>query len=94
MVTKAYFNEIFEKNPKQDPVIDGVRGLSVLSIIAFHVLVGITQIFDHEKAKEFILGLPAYLQPLWHCEKGVDAFFLLSALVLGIPLFKKIDSFD
>ena len=94
MITKAYFKEIFEKNNRQDPVIDAIRGLSVLSIIAFHVLVGITQIYQNDRLKEFILGLPGWLQPIWHFEKGVDAFFLISALVLGLPLFKKINTFD
>jgi peptidoglycan/LPS O-acetylase OafA/YrhL len=91
--TKQYFKEIFEINEKHDSVIDAIRALSVLSIIAFHVMVGIIQVYDHEKAKQYILGMPSLLQPLWHGEKGVDAFFLLSALVVGMPFFNKIDSF-
>lgn len=38
--------------------------------------------------------MPSLLQPLWHGEKGVDAFFLISATVLGIPLFKYLNQFD
>lgn len=94
MNTKKYFKEIFEANEKHDPVIDGIRALSVLSIIAFHIVVGIIQIYDHERAKQYILAMPSWLQPLWHGEKGVDAFFLLSALVIGIPFFKNIEKFD
>lgn len=94
MKTKEYFNEIFAINPKQDAVIDAVRAISVLSIIAFHVAVGIIQLYDFEQAKRYILEMPSILQPLWHGEKGVDAFFLISALVLGIPLFKYLDQFD
>ena len=94
MKTKEYFKEIFAVNPKQDAVIDAVRALSVLSIIAFHVVVGIIQLYDFEKAKQYILNMPAVLQPLWHGEKGVDAFFLISATVLGIPLFKYLQNFD
>ena len=89
MIKSAYFKEIFAKNDRQDQVIDGIRALSVLSIIAFHVAVGIIQIYDKQKAKDYILDMPAALQPIWHFEKGVDAFFLISALVLGVPLFKK-----
>lgn len=94
MKTKTYFTEIFAKNEKHEPVIDGIRALSVLSIIAFHVVVGILQVFDSAKAKQFILNMPAFLQPLWQGEKGVDAFFLLSGLVIGIPLFRDISLFD
>lgn len=94
MKAKAYFTEIFAKNEKHDPIINGIRAISVLSIIAFHVLVGIIQVFDSAKAQEFILNMPSLLQPLWHGEKGVDAFFLLSGLVIGIPIFKKLDQFD
>ncbi len=94
MNTKKYFKEIFEKNEKQDPVIDAIRAISVLSIIAFHVTVGIIQIYNHEKATEYILNMPTLLQPLWHGEKGVDAFFLLSALVIGIPFFKNIENYN
>ena len=94
MKTKAYFTEIFAKNEKHDPVIDGIRALSVLSIIAFHVVVGIIQVFDNARAQQFILNMPSLLQPLWHGEKGVDAFFLLSGLVIGTPLFRKLEFFD
>lgn len=94
MNAKKYFIEIFQKNPQQDPVIDAIRGLSVLSIIAFHVTIGIIQIYDHAKATQYILDMPTYLQPLWHGEKGVDAFFLLSALVIGLSVFKKIEQYD
>lgn len=94
MKTKEYFNEIFEKNEKHDPVIDAIRALSILSIIAFHIVVGIVHIFEHARAREFILNMPGQLQPLWHGEKGVDAFFLLSALVIGIPFFKNIEKFN
>ena len=93
MITKAYFKEIFAKNDRQDQVIDGIRAISVLSIIAFHVAVGIIQLYDKQKATEYILGMPAALQPIWHFEKGVDAFFLISALVLGIPIFRKLGDF-
>lgn len=94
MKTKEYFKEIFAINPKQDAVIDAVRAISVLSIIAFHVVVGIIQLYDFEQAKKYILEMPSILQPLWHGEKGVDAFFLISATVLGIPLFKYLNQFD
>lgn len=94
MNTKKYFAEIFKKNTKQDPVIDGIRALSVLSIIAFHVVVGIIQVYEHNKAKQYILDMPAWLQPLWHGEKGVDAFFLLSALVIGLSVFKNIENYN
>ena len=91
---KEYFREIFSPNPNQDDVIDAVRALSVLSIIAFHVVVGVLQIWDHQGQKNYILEMPTLLQPLWHGEKGVDAFFLISATVLGIPLFLKLQNFD
>lgn len=94
MSAKKDFKEIFEANPKQDSVIDAVRALSVLAIIAFHVAVGIVHVFDHEKAKKFIIEMPALLQPIWHGEKGVDAFFLLSALVIGLSVFKKLEDYS
>ena len=94
MRKNPYFQEIFAVNEKQDYVIDAIRALSVLSIIAFHVVVGILQIYDFEKSKEYILSMPAALQPLFHGEKGVDAFFLISGLVLGLPLFKRLPGFD
>lgn len=94
MSTKKYFKEIFEKNEKQDPLIDGLRALSVLSIIAFHVLVGIVQVYDYARAKQFILDMPSWLQILWHGEKGVDVFFLLSALVIGPGFFRNTESYN
>ena len=90
---KKFLKEIFSVNDKQDSLIDGIRAFSVLSIIAFHVAVGIIQIYDFEKSKNYILSMPWYLQPVWHGEKGVDAFFLISALDLGVPLFKGLETF-
>lgn len=94
MIKNKYFKDIFAFKSQHDSVTDAVRAMSVLSIIAFHVVVGVTQIFDFAKTKDYILNMPAVLQPLWQGEKGVDAFFLISALVLGIPLFSRIESFD
>ncbi|HMO18065.1 MAG TPA: acyltransferase [Oligoflexia bacterium] len=94
MKFKQYFIDIFRPNPNRDTVIDAVRVLSVLSVLAFHVVTSILKIGEFEGQKHFVLNMPPILQPLWHGEKGVDAFFLISATVLGISLFSKLKSFD
>lgn len=74
--------------------MDTIRALAVLATIIFHVFAGFLKVWDIPFTQRFLAEMGWWMAPLFHAEKGVDAFFLLSGLVLGLPLFKKLDTFD
>jgi peptidoglycan/LPS O-acetylase OafA/YrhL len=75
----------------QNPVLDGIRALSVLTVIAFHVLFGLTKVVGGSRLSQWMQELPPWTRMLWHGEKGVDAFLILTGIVLGLPLFRALE---
>ncbi len=94
MTVKQRVSDLFKTNPEQDIYIDVLRAVSVLMIIIFHIITAVITVFPIDRARQFILDLPFALHTLWHFEKGVDVFFLLSGLSLGVPLLRKIEQFN
>lgn len=91
---KDKIKAIFFFDPGHDPVIDTVRALSVLSIVAFHLMAVFLKAWGPEVCEKFFSSASLLFAPILHAEKGVDAFFLISGLVLGLPIYKKLDEFD
>lgn len=85
---------IFKRNPSFDPVLDALRAISVLTIVAFHLLFAVTNFYKYSDLTELLKTVPLFFLPIWHGEKGVDSFFLISGAVLAIPLFKRLQQFD
>jgi len=85
---------IFSTTPGHDEVVDAVRAIAVLATIIFHIFAGFLKVWDTSFTHDFLSGMGWWIAPLFQAEKGVDAFFLLSGLVLGLPLFQKLNSFN
>ena len=70
-----------------DPVLDGLRGISILLIILFHSFYGAAYVLrDAERIEEFLNAVPGVLAFVFTSEKAVDIFFLVSGFLLGKSL--------
>ena len=86
----AIAREIIEQPPKAFPVIDFLKGISVLMVILFHVFFAVFFLFkkDTEKLNLFIQSIPSWMNFILSSDKAVDIFFLLSSFLLSYGLLK------
>ncbi len=86
----AIASEIMHRPDRAFPVIDFLKGISVLMVILFHVFFAIFFLFkkDPEKLNAFIQSLPDWMNFILSSDKAVDIFFLLSSFLLSYGLLK------
>ena len=77
--------------PYEDPFIDGLRGLSVVMVVAFHTLFAVQLVFrkQPEKFQLFLGQFPDWTHIIFGFDKAVDIFFMISAYLLGTSLLKQ-----
>ncbi|MCF6254572.1 MAG: acyltransferase family protein [Thiomicrorhabdus sp.] len=86
----AIASEIIHQPDKAFPVIDFLKGISVLMVILFHVFFAVFFLFkkDVDKLEAFIQSIPSWMQFVLSSDKAVDIFFLLSSFLLSYGLLK------
>ncbi len=86
----AIASDIIHQPDKAFPVIDFLKGISVLMVILFHVFFAVFFLFkkDIEKLNAFIQSIPGWMQFVLSSDKAVDIFFLLSSFLLSYGLLK------
>ena len=86
----AIAKTIVQQPPKAFPVIDFLKGISVLMVILFHVFFAVFFLFkkDPEKLNIFIQSIPSWMSFVLSSDKAVDIFFLLSSFLLSYGLLK------
>ncbi|HIE40067.1 MAG TPA: acyltransferase [Thiomicrorhabdus sp.] len=86
----AIASEIIHQPAKAFPVIDFLKGISVLMVILFHVFFAVFFLFkkDPEKLNAFIQSIPSWMSFILSSDKAVDIFFLLSSFLLSYGLLK------
>lgn len=84
---------ILQQPSKAFPVVDFLKGLSVLMVILFHIFFAVFFLFkkEPEKLQQFIDSIPAGLSFILAFDKAVDIFFMLSAFLLSYALLKVYD---
>ncbi len=86
----AIASEIIHQPDKAFPVIDFLKGISVLMVILFHVFFAVFFLFkkEPEKLNLFIQSIPNWMSFILSSDKAVDIFFLLSSFLLSYGLLK------
>ncbi|HHT00907.1 MAG TPA: acyltransferase [Thiomicrospira sp.] len=81
---------IIQQPDKAYPVVDFLKGLSVLMVILFHVFFAVFFLFkkDVDKLNAFIASIPTELSFILAFDKAVDIFFMLSSFLLSYGLLK------
>lgn len=80
---------LWNRGPKDDPLIDGLRGFCIILIIIFHSFYGVLFLLRKpEPIFDFIDRVPLWLSFVCSADKAVDIFFLVSAYLLGSSLFQ------
>jgi len=81
---------IIQQPNKAYPVVDFLKGLSVLMVILFHVFFAVFFLFkkETEKLNAFIESIPTELSFILAFDKAVDIFFMLSSFLLSYGLLK------
>lgn len=80
--------EIFFRRHDRYAVFDGVRGISVMVMILFHALYGITRLLEGEQLTAFIDNFPSWMDWAWQA-RGSDIFFLMCGLLVGRSLIRE-----
>jgi len=72
------------------PLVDALKGTSVLMVILFHVCEGVVLIYDDntDGLQAFVESLPPFVNLAFAFDNAVDIFFLLSSFLLSTGLFK------
>lgn len=84
---------IIQQPNKAFPVVDFLKGLSVLMVILFHIFFAVFFLFkkDPEKLQQFVDSIPPGLSFVLAFDKAVDIFFMLSSFLLSYALLKVFD---
>lgn len=89
---RAGLHRVFHRGPRDDPVVDGLRGMASLSIVLFHCFYGVLFLLkDFDRISTFAAQLPPWLGFLANTDKAVDVFFMVSAYLLGGALMRETD---
>lgn len=84
---------LFTPSTKDLPIIDGLRGISILLIVLFHSFYGVLFILrGFNPVLDFLNTIPPSLGFVTGSDKAVDIFFVVSAFLLGSSMFKKFES--
>ncbi len=67
---------------RQAPV-DGLRALSMLTVIATHVFMGMSLASEFRACRSYLDSLPPWMGFVWHGEKSLDTFFVISGFLIG-----------
>ncbi len=85
---KEHLRGVFFGSQERFAPIDGMRAITMLNVVLFHCLFGYTKIYDEEKNRAFVEGLPSYLNWVWQV-RGSDCLFLVSGFLMGITLIRE-----
>jgi peptidoglycan/LPS O-acetylase OafA/YrhL len=86
------FRSLITPSTKDVPIIDGLRGISILLIVLFHSFYGVLFILrEFKPVLEFLNTIPPFFGFVTGSDKAVDIFFVVSSFLLGTSIFRKFE---
>ena len=82
---KDYFFSIYKRPSFHDPVIDGVRAVSVLLVLVGHLFHFHSSLFTLREETDFLSTFFGFFR----ADLAVDMFFVISGFLIGTILFKE-----
>lgn len=86
---RTYSYEIFHRPSINLAPIDGIRALSMLGVLLYHVFFLIRLFATPEQFQQLVLETPWYLGWVWTLDYTVDAFFVISGYLIAMLLFRE-----
>lgn len=83
--------QLFIRPDTNFSALDGLRALSILSVIIFHTMTGVDFVGGLPLLNEMLAKTPRWMYWMWQGPMGVDIFFVLSGFLMGTMLLKEID---
>jgi peptidoglycan/LPS O-acetylase OafA/YrhL len=86
---RSYTIEIFHRPSANLAPIDGIRALSMLGVLLYHIFFLIRLFATPEQFQQLVLETPWYLGWVWTLDYTVDAFFVISGYLIAMLLYRE-----
>ena len=74
---------LYRRPPGHQAPVDGLRALSMFWVMATHVCLALSVFLDYPSFRRLVEALPAPVSWIWHGEKALDTFFVISGYLIG-----------
>jgi peptidoglycan/LPS O-acetylase OafA/YrhL len=80
---------IYQRPSSREAPVDGLRALSMFWVMATHVCLAVSVFVDHPSFRRLVETLSPTLSWIWHGEKSLDTFFVISGYLIGGLLLRE-----
>src|SRR4029453_19045554 len=80
---------IYRRPSSRESSVDGLRALSMFWVMATHVCLALSVLVDYQSFRRLVDTLPAAVSWIWHGEKALDTFFVISGYLVGGLLLRE-----
>jgi len=77
------FESLYRRPPGHETAVDGLRAFSMFWVMATHVCLALSVFLDYPSFRRLVETLPGPVSWIWHGEKALDTFFVISGYLIG-----------